>query len=465
MASTFQVTRNATVYRHIPQLDAKARKELSIEPCCKNAGGFCSMTIACCVFTILAPTVLLVLTEHSALDVPVDVFRTAAIFAIVVGVIWFCCLTSFRYFCCEGILCVPAASPPVATWSSNPASASAIGKTGEEQSSGAPLSSAGVEVTVLKDSAVKKLKVIVNPNAGVKKGASNLTKCQNVWEQAGVEVTVLNTTHAGHAREIGRDENLADCDALVAIGGDGTLHELVNGYLSRDAGEDLPPLGFIPGGSGNSIMAQQGTWDVGEAARRVAKGCVKSLDICEVNTRGETVASLNTICFGLTGVIGVIAEDHRWMGPVRYDVVAVWKIMTGIRELTTLDIEDKEGRLFRVQDEMTTVYVNTTQHFGKGKRCAPEKQSDDGLLDVYALKATATRGMLMAALLQLPTGAHVNSPVIMHWRAKKCTITLPSAGVFNVDGEIVQHDGTVTMTCHQGRQKIFADPESIAMNV
>jgi hypothetical protein len=54
-------------------------------------------------------------------------------------------------------------------------------------------------------------------------------------------------------------------------------------------------------------MAQQGTWDVEEAARRIAKGSVKSLDICEVNTCGETVASLNTICFGLTGVIGIIA--------------------------------------------------------------------------------------------------------------------------------------------------------------
>jgi len=458
MAFTFQVTKNATVYRHVPQLDAKARKELNIPPCCANASGFCSMTFACCAFTVLAPTCLLILTEHTALDLPLDVFRTAAIFAIAVGVIWFCCLTSFRYFCCEGILCVPKASPPVATWSSDSASASVVGKAGEA------LSDSQVTLSA-EDCAVKKLKVIVNPNAGVKKGASNLEKCKNIWEQAGVEVTVLNTTHSGHAREFGRDEDMSGCDALVAIGGDGTLHELVNGYLSRDASDRLPPLGFIPGGSGNSIMAQQGTWDIEQAARRVAKGCVKSMDVVEVSTCGETLASLNTICFGLTGVIGVIAEDVRWMGPVRYDVVAVWKIMTGIREFTKLDIVDREGCLFRVQDEMTTVYVNTTQHFGKGKRCAPEKQSDDGLLDVYALRATATRGMLMAALLQLPTGAHVNSPVIMHWRATKCTITLPSAGVFNVDGEIVQHNGIVTMTCHQGRQKIFADPGSIAMNV
>ena len=462
------VTKKATVYLHIPELTPKARKDLNIPPCCKNACGFCTMTFFCCLFTVIAPTVLFFLSEmpefKSLNGGSVQaVFQTAGLMLAVIGFLWFCCMTSFRYFCVEGILCVPKASPPVATWKNNPTGTGASAPSSNSVSTGEQKLGGLLSDT---DSAIKKLKVIVNPNAGVKKGSSNLAKCQKIWDEAGIEVVVINTTHAGHAREIGRDEDMADCDALVAIGGDGTVHELVNGYLSREIDtSELPPLGFIPGGSGNSIMAQQGTWDVEEAARRIAKGSVKSLDICEVNTCGETVASLNTICFGLTGVIGIIAEDMRCLGPARYDVVAVWKIMTGIREFTKLDIVDAEGHTFRVEDEMTTVYVNTTQHFGKGKRCAPEKQSDDGLLDIYALRATATRGMLMAALLQLPTGAHVNSPVIMHYRARKCTITLPTPGVFNVDGEVVKHNGTVTMTCHERKQKIYADPNSIAMNV
>jgi len=454
-----KTNKDPTVYLHIPQLDAKARKDLSIPPCCKNACGFCSMTFACCLFTVVGPVTCYMLALHVAMDPLIkQTLETCAVFAAVVGLVWFCCMTSFRYFCIEGILCMPSASPPVATWSSNPGAitnaANATPSTGEQKGE------------QKEQETVKKLKVVVNPNAGVKKGSSNLAKCQKIWEEAGIEVVVVETTHAGHAREIGRDESVDGCDALVCIGGDGTVHEMTNGYLSRD--EDtamLPPLGFIPGGSGNSIMAQQGTWDIEEAARRIAKGRVKLMDIVQVDTCGETIASLNTICFGLTGVIGVIAEDLRCLGPARYDVVAVWKIMTGIREFTCLDIIDDDGKEFRVNDEMTTVYVNTTQHFGKGKRCAPDKQSDDGLLDVYALKATATRGMLMAALLQLPTGAHINSPVILHWRAKKVTLTLPNAGVFNVDGEIIKHDGKITMTCHQQRQKVFADPDSIAMNV
>ena len=118
---------------------------------------------------------------------------------------------------------------------------------------------------------VKKLKVIVNPHAGVKAGQSNLGICKGVWEEMGIAVEVIETTHAGHCRTIAMNEPLDDCDALCAIGGDGTLHELCNGYLARD-GQCDTPLGFLPGGSGNSIMCGFGTWDMAEAATRIGKG-------------------------------------------------------------------------------------------------------------------------------------------------------------------------------------------------
>lgn len=52
------------------------------------------------------------------------------------------------------------------------------------------------------------------------------------------------------------------------IGGDGSIHEVINGLLQRDMkGEPLIPLGFIPGGSGNSIMLDLGTWSVAEVNR------------------------------------------------------------------------------------------------------------------------------------------------------------------------------------------------------
>ena len=196
---------------------------------------------------------------------------------------------------------------------------------------------------------IKKLKVIVNPNAGVtKKGQSKLDVCKTVWEAKGITVEVLNTTHAGHCKEFARDEDLSDCDALCAIGGDGTLQELVNGYLSglsiREEALKIPEwydeakftgekpetmsedqqkewdgynadkevlekrhrvsLGFCPGGSGNSVLCDLGTWDLKTAAEIIAEGRVCKMDVNMVKTAGESIASINTICFGLIGDIG-----------------------------------------------------------------------------------------------------------------------------------------------------------------
>jgi diacylglycerol kinase family enzyme len=72
-------------------------------------------------------------------------------------------------------------------------------------------------------------------------------------EFAGVEVTVLWTEYSGHAEEIGRTAELAGVDALVAMGGDGTLSEVVTGYLQR-AKQPACPLGFVPSGTGNTVL-------------------------------------------------------------------------------------------------------------------------------------------------------------------------------------------------------------------
>jgi diacylglycerol kinase (ATP) len=327
------------------------------------------------------------------------------------------------------VLCMPKSVPPVSAWAQGPA---------------------GGMTTV------KKLKVIVNPNAGVKKGASNLAICKKVWEAKGIEVIVVHTTHAGHAREIGRDEDLTGIDALVAIGGDGTLHETINGFLSRDTPSDVA-LGFIPGGSGNSIMAHFGTWDIKEAAERISNGETNRMDINTVTTCGETVVSVNLIAFGLVGTSGVLAEDYRCLGPARYNIVALWKILTGISEATKCELQDETGKTLMIEDNLTTLYLNKTQHFGKGLRAAPFAKMGNGLMELYGLRSgTVTRGGQIAVLQQLPAGAHQSNPAILYKQCSKCVVTLPGAGVFNVDGEVLRHDGTVTVACHKERLKVFA---------
>lgn len=108
------------------------------------------------------------------------------------------------------------------------------------------------------------------------------------------------------------------------IGGDGSIHEVINGLLQRDMkGEPMIPVGFLPAGSGNSIMLDLGTWSMAEAARRIGRGDVMWTDVVSLTTMGKTVVSYNLIAWGLLGDVGVIAEFFRMLGTARYDIVGV----------------------------------------------------------------------------------------------------------------------------------------------
>merc|ERR1712096_381433 len=150
------------------------------------------------------------------------------VFLLVLGVVY--CIHGTRRFFADGICCMPTPPPKASSWMQRSAAGEVEGEEG----------------------GIKSLAVIVNPNAGLKKGEGNLAKCKRVWDAAGINVNIWKTTHAGHAREMARDNDLDGLDALCVIGGDGSIHELVNGLLARKDGRMLP-VGFLPGGSGNSI--------------------------------------------------------------------------------------------------------------------------------------------------------------------------------------------------------------------
>jgi diacylglycerol kinase family enzyme len=429
------VTKETTVYVDITALTPGTKKDFNVPVCCENTVPFCSMFWFCLSFTFIVPLVLYLLSL-SADALTANSLQTISAVLLIIGTLYCCCMTSFPSLIKDGVVCMPKGPAISSHWEAS-----------DSETSKNP---------------VKKLKVIVNPHAGVKAGQSNLGICKGVWEEMGIAVEVIETTHAGHCRTIAMNEPLDDCDALCAIGGDGTLHELCNGYLARD-GQCDTPLGFLPGGSGNSIMCGFGTWDMAEAATRIGKGEVCMMDAIEVSTMGETIVSINTMCFGLLGQIGSVAENFRCLGPARYNAVAVGKIMLGYKEKVLISLEDADGNIFQLEDSYLACFVNQTQHFGKGLRCCPTALVDDGLMDFYAIKAgSASRGDQLAMLQQMPTGAHLDHPGIYRKLCKSCTITFPAGpGIFVVDGENVKHNGKVEMTCHKKKVPVLAERASL----
>lgn len=130
--------------------------------------------------------------------------------------------------------------------------------------------------------------------------------------------------------------------------------------------------------------------------------------------------SVNTAIFGLVGDIGVIAEKFRWMGPGRYDAVAVWGLLKGFKQHVLIDVIDEDGKEIHLDEHLLTVVVNHTQHFGKGMRVCPNAAANDGLMDLmFVLAGSQGRGEMLAVLQQMPDGGHVNNPNIKQMQVRR----------------------------------------------
>ena len=114
---------------------------------------------------------------------------------------------------------------------------------------------------------MSKYYLAVNPHGGLKKGLGILEQVKPVFENDGAEVTILETEYAGHARNMARTVEIDGYDGFCAIGGDGTMHEVVNGMMNREDGRRLP-IGLVTGGTGNSFMHDLDCLDPVNAAKR-----------------------------------------------------------------------------------------------------------------------------------------------------------------------------------------------------
>ena len=115
---------------------------------------------------------------------------------------------------------------------------------------------------------MKKFYLLVNLVSGKKKGADILKKIQPVFAENDSKLIVLNSEYSGHAKILAGTLDFTGYNGLCAIGGDGTMSEMVNGILNRKDNE-LIPIGLIAGGTGNAFMHDIDCLNPLEAAKRI----------------------------------------------------------------------------------------------------------------------------------------------------------------------------------------------------
>ena len=119
---------------------------------------------------------------------------------------------------------------------------------------------------------------------------------------------------------------MSNSDLLVAIGGDGTMHEIINGMLSREDRKQIP-IGLIPSGTGNSFMHDLDSLNPTIAAKKINQLQTRKIDLMKIKTESETIFSFNVAGWGMPPDINILAEKMRWLGLQRYNIASLIEIM------------------------------------------------------------------------------------------------------------------------------------------
>ena len=277
--------------------------------------------------------------------------------------------------------------------------------------------------------AKKRFILAINPSGGGKKGLKVLEKVQPIFKASDIELDIRETEYSGHMGEMINVMDPSRYDGFCLIGGDGSLHEVINGLLTREDGAKSP-IGCIPAGTGNSFMHDLECLDPVKAAEKIVAGETRPIDAAKVIMGNEVSYAFNIVGWGMVTDINISAEKVRWLGNNRYTITTLFHVLNLHLRSAKIVIEGKED-----EDEFIFIVGCNTQYTGKGMRLAPHAVLDDGLIDLIVVRE-ASRLKLLKLFPKVFDGSHVSDPIVEYHQVKKYSLFPRENDILNVDGEL-----------------------------
>jgi YegS/Rv2252/BmrU family lipid kinase len=289
--------------------------------------------------------------------------------------------------------------------------------------------------------------LIVNPKAGGGRTGSLFAKMQDPIERSLGSFDVTFTERGRHAVEIARDAALAGRETVIAVGGDGSIHEVVAGLMAaREQGAKGTRLGIIGQGTGGDFRKTLGIEHrLDQYCAAIAGGKTRSVDVgrfsyLDHNEESSSSYFINILSIGMGGLVDqYVADASRALGgTVAYFAASLKGLIHS--EIGVLNCTIHEGATSR-QEEIHSrmLAICNGRYFGSGMFVAPMAELDDGMFEVVDMGAASRLNFAMGSS-KIYTGAHLKSPETKHFRCDKITIELVNKGIaekylLDVDGE------------------------------
>ena len=269
--------------------------------------------------------------------------------------------------------------------------------------------------------------VLVSPTAGRGRAGVLADDVLAAFRAAGLSPRLLPATTGADAEHQAADAVADGAGAVVAVGGDGTVHAAVQAVAGTSAA-----LAVVPAGTGNDLVRA-----LGIPAGAAAAACAAAEDLAAGEHRtidaGRTGDRwwATVLCCGFDSAVSDRANRLRWpKGRRRYDV-AVLAELARLRPVELTMVLDGEEQTLPV----TMVAVGNTPWYGGGMKVCPAADPGDGLFDVTVVGATS-RLELIRTKPRLTAGTHVEHPMVSVHRAARVELSSPGVTTY-ADGEPV----------------------------
>jgi len=280
-----------------------------------------------------------------------------------------------------------------------------------------------------------RIKVIINPKSknGNHKDLKTMLEEKFSHSLAGIE----QTTYPKHATEIAQRAVRENVDAIVAVGGDGTINEVLNGIAGTDVA-----LGIIPTGTANDLATFYGIpKDPTKACQVILNQNVSCADLIRVNNRYYVTSGGLGFPSDVVGIASWMKHQNmigkllgQLMGSKIYILALLCALIKKSKRENFLKVRWNGSSLYA---DSLSLLLNNQPFLGKNLLMSPGALNNDGRFDVCLIGNPKSRLRVLSILLKVLTGKHVYFSSVSRWLADKLVVTSERPLAFFGDGEII----------------------------
>ena len=272
--------------------------------------------------------------------------------------------------------------------------------------------------------------MIINPAAGRGAGRRLAPAIADYLAELGVETDSHLSRSGGDVTTLVAQQLGMHPDAVIVVGGDGTVHEAANGWLQAGGGA---PLAVVPVGTGNDFTKMLGCGrDWRAACRQIAQARTRQIDVARCND----FYFVNSLGIGFDARVAMAANRMQWLHSRAVYAVALLRTLcfahaTPVARVRYADTE--------IEAPITLIAVNNGRVEGGAFVLAPQAEIDDGLLDVVVARGLSRLGIL-GLVPRVLRGSHIDHPAVAIFRTGKLLIESDTGLPVHADGEIRYSD-------------------------